>query len=259
MGERAFLTPKEIADLRSKTAPRGPERDSLPPIEDHERSSLIVDPPFGRLPPLQPGVTPQVGSLNDDLPSTRPVRYRGAGMSADNPEDRGPAERCLLGFNSGPPIVSGGYNQNIQIAQTPDHVVIVNEMVHDARIIPLDGRPPLPADGRQWMGDGVGPWDGDTLVIETTNCTDKTSAIAPNVWTSIGSGTSLRLTERVRLVATDRLEYEYTGDDPASFTRPFTVLMPMRPGQVMYEYACHEANDALENILRGGRARDGQK
>ena len=259
MGSRAFLTAQEIADLRAKLVTRGPERDSWALIEDNERSSVIIDPPDGRLPPLQPGVKPQVGSLNEDIPASRPVRYRGAGMSADNPEDRGPAERCLLGFNSGPPIVPGGYNQNIQIAQSRDHVVIVNEMVHDARIVPLDGRPHLPGHIRQWMGDSVGRWDGDTLVVETSNFTDKTSAITPNVWTSLGNGANLRLTERFRLVAADRLEYEYTVDEPSTFTRPFTGLLTMKRGDVMYEYACHEANYGLQNILRGGRARDGQK
>ena len=257
IGERAFLTPEEIAELREKISrPRSATRDSLAPVADDARSSLIVDPPNGRLPPLQPGVEPQVGSLGEDLPTTRPLRYRGVGTSADHPEDRGLAERCLLGFNSGPPIVPGGYNQNIQIVQAGDYVALVNEMAHDARIIPLDGRAHAPDSIRQWMGDSRGRWDGDTLVVETTNFTDQTSSFTPNVWTAIGTGATLHLTERFRLVQEDVLEYEYTVDDPVAFTRPFTVLVQMRRGTVMYEYACHEGNYSMETILRAGRVWD---
>ena len=114
-------------------------------VVDDQRTSLIVDPPDGRLPALQPGIERQVGSTSQDLPGRRPVRMRAAGIGADSYEDRGLAERCLIGFNSGPPILPAGYNQNIQIFQTPNHVAILNEMVHDARIVPLDGRAHLPA------------------------------------------------------------------------------------------------------------------
>ena len=137
-----------------------------------KRTSLITDPPSGRVPMLQPNQAMVELSLNEDRPGSRPVRVRAAGIGADSYEDRGLAERCLLGFNSGPPIVPAGYNQNIQIFQTPDHVVILHEMVHDARVVPLDGRGHLPDGVRQWMGDSRGHWDGDVLVVETINFTD---------------------------------------------------------------------------------------
>ena len=223
-------------------------------VVDDGRTSLIVDPPTGRLPALQPGVDLIELSLGEDRPGTRPVRARAAGIGADSYEDRGLAERCLLGFNSGPPIVPAGYNQNIQIFQTSDHLVVLNEMVHDARIVPLDGRGHLPEGVRQWMGDSRGYWDGDTLVVETTNFSDKTASFNPSVATAVGTGTTLRLTERFSRVADDTLLYEYTVDDPNSFTAPFTVALPMKRGDGMYEYACHEGNYGLLNILAGARA-----
>ena len=122
-------------------------------VVDDYRTALITDPSDGRVPSLQPRFEMVQLSLGEDIPGTRPVRVRAAGIGADSYEDRGLAERCLLGFNSGPPIVPAGYNQNLQIFQTPDHVVILHEMVHDARIVPLDGRPYLPEGVRQWMGN----------------------------------------------------------------------------------------------------------
>jgi hypothetical protein len=277
---KARLTTEEAAELEAKAAARSAADDArritapLPAgrtlgpgyndfwldrgakVVEDQRTSLIVDPPDGRLPALQPGVEKQVGSLQEDLPGKHPVRIRAAGIGTGTYEDRGLAERCLLGFNSGPPILPGGYNQNIQIFQTPTHVAILNEMVHDARIVPLDGRAHLPASIRQWMGDSRGRWEGDTLVIETTNFTDKTASFNPSVTTAIGSGVTLRLTERFRRVADNTLVYEYTVDDPKTFTRPFTVQLPMKRGDTLYEYACHEGNHGLLNMLRGARAAD---
>jgi hypothetical protein len=277
---KARLTTEEAAELEAKAAARSAADDAptvrtspLPAggnvgaynnfwvdrgakVVDDQRTALIVDPPDGRLPALRPGVEKQVGSLSEDLPGRRPVRIRAAGIGTDSYEDRGLAERCLLGFNSGPPIVPGGYNQNIQIFQTPTHVAILNEMVHDARIVPLDGRAHLPGTIRQWMGDSRGHWEGDTLVIETTNFTDKTASFNPSVMTAVGTGVTLRLTERFRRVADDTLIYEYTVDDSKTFTRPFTVQLPMKRGDALYEYACHEGNHGLLNMLRGARAAD---
>ncbi len=221
------------------------------------RTSLIVDPPDGRLPPLTPEgeASQQLGNYWTDVPMGPPVRVRGAGSSVDNPEDRGLSERCLIGFNTGPPMMPGAYNNNMQLFQTPDTVVIFNEMPHDARIVPLDGRPHVPEGIRQWMGDARGYWDGDTLVVETTNFTHKTGGFDPNQNTSIGSGLTLHLTERYRRLDDDTLLYEYTVDDPTTFTQPFTVALPMRRSDnPMYEYACHEGNRGLEVILSGGRA-----
>ena len=212
MADRAFLTPEEASAIAAEAAQRNAERNApterkgtLPAggtvgsynsfwsdqdarIVHDRRTSIIIDPPDGRLPPLQPGVRHQIGSTQRDLPGTRPVRMRGAGIGADGVEDRGLAERCLIGFNSGPPMLPAGYNQNIQIVQTRDHVVIVNEMVHDARIIPLDGRPHLPSHLRQWLGDARGRWEGDTLVVETANFTDKVASFNPSVPEAVGTG-----------------------------------------------------------------------
>ena len=224
-------------------------------IVDDQRTSLIVDPLDGRLPALQPGIELDVLSLGEDLPGVRPVRVRAAGIGTNSYEDRGLSERCLLGFNSGPPIVPVGYNQNIQIFQTPDHVVILNEMVHDVRVVPLNvtGRDPLPDSVRQWMGSSRGHWDGDTLVVETRNFTDKTASFNPSVATAAGSGTTLHLTERFRRVADDTLLYEYTVEDAMTFTQPFTAALPMKRGDAMFEYACHEGNYGLFNMLSGAR------
>ena len=220
---------------------------------DDRRTSLIVDPPDGKLPPLTPNAVSQVGSLSEDLPAPRPLRYRVGGSGVDGYEDRGLAERCLLGFANGPPLTPGGYNQNVQVFQTADHVVVLNEMVHDPRIIPLDGRPHLSDDLRQWNGDARGHWDGDTLVIESTNFTDKTASFI-NGFTALGSGDNLRLIERLTRVNADVLRYEFTVHDPTTFTRPFTAAIPLRKSEApIFEYACHEGNYGLLNILRGAR------
>ena len=226
------------------------------------RTSLVIDPPDGRLPALTPEgeALRQEGSLWEDLPIGRPVRVRSAGVGSDDPEDRGLAERCLVGFNSGPPMMPSGYNNNMQLFQTRDHVVILNEMVHDARIIPLDGRPHLPDSVRQWMGDSRGYWDGDTLVVETTNLTEHTGSFEPSAMQAIGTGLTVTLTERFRRLNPDTLLYEYTVDDPTIFTRPFTVAVPMRRNdEPLFEYACHEGNYGLLNILRGARAKEAEE
>ncbi len=223
-------------------------------IEDR-RTSLIVDPPNGRMPPLVQGAVEQIGSGTEDLPSERPVRYRAGGIGADGPEDRGIGERCLLGFNSGPPMIPSAYNNNMQLFQTESYVVILNEMVHDSRIVPLDGRPHLPGGVRQWMGDARGYWEDDTLVVETTNFTDKTPSFNPTITSSVGAGTHLTLTERFSRLDDDTLLYEYTVDDPATFSSPFSAAIPMRHSDgPIFEYACHEGNYGLQNILAGARA-----
>ena len=222
-------------------------------VVDDRRTSLISDPPDGRVPMLQPGYEMVELSLGEDRPGTRPVRVRAAGIGADSYEDRGLAERCLLGFNSGPPIVPAGYNQNLQIFQTADHVVILHEMVHDARIVPLDGRAHVSESVRQWMGNSRGSWDGDTLVVETRNFTDKTSSFSPSVTMAAGDGSTLHLTERFSRIAEDTLLYEFTVDDLTTFTKPFSASIPMKRGEALFEYACHEGNYGLLNILAGAR------
>ena len=150
-------------------------------------------------------------------------------------------------FNAGPPLLPGPYNNNLQIVQTRDYVVIGNEMIHDARIIPLDGRPHLPSSIRRWQGDSRGHWEGATLVVDTTNFSDRTSVR--------GSDENLHLIERFTRIDGRRLNYEFTVEDATVFSRPWTVSLPMttEDGQI-YEYACHEANYAMSGILRGARA-----
>ena len=225
-----------------------------PSFADNTRTSLIEDPPDGKLPALRPDAPDQEGSLAVDLPATRPIRYRVGGSGVDGPEDRGLAERCLLGFANGPPLLPGGYNQNIQVFQTTDHVVILNEMVHDPRIVPLDGRAHIPDGIDQWNGDARGRWEGDTLVVESRNFSDKRESYSPGVARAVGTGATLRLTERFTRVSDDTLRYEYTVDDPTTFSRPFTAVIPLRRSEVpIFEYACHEGNYGMLNILRGAR------
>ena len=220
------------------------------------QTSLIIDPPDGRLPALTArGETlHQVGSPFEDLPMTRPVRVRTVGAGVDHPEDRGLSERCLVGFNAGPPMIQGGYNNYIQVFQTPDTVVIFNEMVHDARIIPLDQRPRISDRIQQWAGQSRGHWDGDTLVVVTTNLSDLRASYEPTSRVAIGTGSTMTLTERFRRLDAETLLYEYTVDDPTIFTQSFTVSLPMRRNdKPLFEYACHEGNYGLLNILRGAR------
>jgi hypothetical protein len=203
------------------------------------RSSLIIDPADGRIPALTRD--------GQALGAARVEARRGRGP-ADGPEDRSLAERCLL-FNAGPPLLPGPYNNNLEIVQTRDYIAIANEMIHDVRIVPLDGRPHLPAGIQRWQGDPRARWDGDTLVVETTNFSDRTSVR--------GSGTRLRLVERFRRIDAKTLDYQFTVDDPAVFSRPWTVSLPMTASDGrIYEYACHEANYAMVGILRGARAQE---
>ena len=225
------------------------------------RTSLIIDPPDGRLPPLTAAERRRMARRA--VTWERPIRERVAGYMpnrlADGPEDLGIAERCILGFNSGPPMIPSFYNNSMQLLQTPGHVVILNEMVHDARIIPLDGRAHLPPSLRQWMGDSRARWEGATLVVETTNFTGKTSSFNPEITSAVGSGENLRLVERFTRVDAATLIYRYTVDDPVTFTRPFTVEQPMAATDwPLLEYACHEGNYAMANTLAGARAEDAE-
>jgi len=202
------------------------------------RTSLVVDPPDGRVPPLSPE-------------GQRRAEARAAARSRSpaGPEDRNLWERCILGVNAGPPMVSSAYNNNVQIIQTPGYVVILNEMIHDARIVPLDGRPHLPKGMRQWMGDSRGRWEGDTLVVDTTNFPDEANFR--------GASAALHLTERLRRVDADTLHYEFTVDDPQTWTRPWSAAMPMRTAEgPIFEYACHEGNYGMFNLLAGARAEE---
>jgi len=205
-----------------------------------KRTSLIVDPPDGRY----PAMTPEGQKRADLIAAGRNDTNLGR-PHADSYEDRPLAERCILGFNSGPPMTPGAYNNNVELFQAPGYVAILNEMIHDTRIVPLDGRPhghvPL------WRGDSRGHWEGDTLVVDTINFKRETSF--PN------SGANLHLVEKFTRTDADTLMYEFTIDDPSVWTRPFTAVVPMRKSdQPIYEYACHEGNYAMASILAGARA-----
>ena len=276
LADQAFLTEEEAAALEqgevernARLLARAPERtkaaDQVDRREDGSpgfynnfwldhgttavgtrRTSLIIDPPNGRIPALTPS-----GQLRADASQAHRREH-----PADSWLDRSTSDRCLLGFNAGPPLNPGGYNQNLQIFQTPDEVVLLTEMVHTTRVVPLDGRPPLGDAIRQWSGDARGHWEGDTLVVETSNFS------GGKRWRTSGSDVyystkSLTLVERFTRVDADTLKYEYTVTDPETWTRPWTASIPLQRTDVpMYEYACHEGNHSMYGILGGQRADD---
>jgi hypothetical protein len=206
------------------------------------RTSLVVDPPDGRIPAL----TQEAQRRAADRAAAR--RNSGRGPS-DGPEDRPLAERCIMFGSGGVPMLPTAYNNNVQVVQTPEQVALVSEMIHDARVVPLDTRPPLPKNIRQYRGDSRGHWEGDTLVVVTTNFTDKSNFR--------GSSENMKLTERFTRVAEDTLLYRFTVEDPSSFPRPWTVEIPMwRNHELMYEYACHEGNSSIVGVLSGARAEE---
>ena len=220
-------------------------------IEGTFRTSIIVDPPNGRLPEMTPAARERSMARRAMYrENTGTAWWVTEGLAAgpyDDPELRPLGERCLLGFGStsGPPMLPVLYNNVKRIVQTPDHVMILSEMVHDARIIRIGGEH-APPTVRKWMGDSIGHWEGDTLVVETTNFRNQTG---------LSGGTeSLRVVERFRRLDDDSLHYSFTVHDPAVWKEPWSgeYPWPATDGNV-YEYACHEANYALGNIMRGAR------
>jgi hypothetical protein len=201
-----------------------------------KRTSLIVDPPDGRI-PLTDAARRRVAEMR---------RISDSGLG-DSYADRPLADRCLQGFNSGPPMTPGSYNNNVEIVQSPGVVVIVNEMVHNARVIPTDGRPHTTL--RQWSGDSRGRWEGDTLVVDTINFRRETSLP--------GSTANTRLVERFTRVDAETVKYEFTVTDPTAYTRPWSAMMPLtRIREPLFEYGCHEGNYGLRNILAGARKQE---
>ena len=203
-------------------------------VVETRRTSLVVDPPDGRIP-----------ALTDAGAARAAERIRINQRPTEGPEDRPLGERCITGFNSGPPMLPAAYNMNVQIFQTADHVVLLNEMVHNARIIPLDGSDhtavPL------WTGVSRGHWDGDTLVVETKNFLRETSFR--------GSSENLHLVEKIQRLNEETLLYTFTVTDPTTWTQPWTVELPMRQSELpLYEYACHEGNYGMEGTLSGARS-----
>lgn len=208
----------------------------------NKHTSLVTDPPDGKLPPLTPEGQKRRTAL--------------AGQIIDGPESRNLYERCITRGLPGA-MMPGFYNHNYHILQTPGYVVILTEMIHDARIVPLDGRPHLGNNIRQWLGDSRGRWDGNTLVVETTNLPDVTRINDSNFLVFGTSGGTSRVIERFTRVDADTIDYQVTVDDPATYTKPWTATIPMSKLEGgMFEYACQEGNYALPNILAGARAQE---
>ena len=203
-------------------------------VVETRRTSLVVDPPNGRIP-----------ALTEAAETRAAERLRINQRPSWGPEDRPLGERCITGFNSGPPMLPAAYNMNVQIFQTADHVVILNEMVHNARIVPLDGSDHGTVP--MWTGVSRGHWDGDTLVVETRNFLRETSFR--------NSSDNLHLVERFRRTSEDVLLYSFTVTDPTTWTQPWSVELPMRQSDLpIFEYACHEGNYGMDGTLTGARA-----
>jgi hypothetical protein len=200
------------------------------------RTSLVTDPPDGRIPPLTEEAKKRPPTVDGDR------NMRGF----DGPESRSLSERCIT---YGSPRIQAAYNSYYQIFQSKDYVVILMEMIHDARIIPLDGRPHAGQNIRQWLGDSVGHFEGDTLVVDTTNYSPKSFFR--------GSRENLHVVERFTRVSPNTLDYEITLSDPTTWVKPWTLMIPLKhTDEQMYEYACHEANEAMVGILAGARAQE---
>ena len=209
-------------------------------VDGVKRTSMVIDPPDGRIPP----VVPQARERN---------RIAAAARSANvgNVKDHGLSERCIFVSMSGPPMLPTLYNNNYQIVQSPDAIMIMAEEIHDVRIIRMNAQH-APENVRQWLGDSIGRWEGDTLVVETTNFTDQTRFR--------GSSKDLKVTERFTRVDSNNIVYKATIEDPSTWTKPWTVELPFAaaPGPI-YEYACHEGNYAIEDILAGARKTEAEK
>ena len=245
---REVLTPAEEAEyLADRHAAIGRERDLQlnadwwqPAGLTDGRTSLIVDPPDGRVPARTAPARERARTLGIA------IRLR----SADGPEDRERYERCIMGRTV--PLLAVSPNRLAQIFQTPDYVAILHEQNSDLRIIPLDGRPTLPAELRQWQGSSRGRWEGETLVVETAGFN--------GAWTIQGTGPNARYVERIRLADAGKLRYEFTVDDPESFAGPWTVMFPIsRAAGPVFENACHEGNYSMPLILSGARAQESDR
>jgi hypothetical protein len=226
-------------------------------VDGQIRTSIVIDPPDGHVPPAN-AASRQRGRGGRGLPTSdegeNPNASAGPRGQFDDPEERPLSERCLLGFGStsGPPALPDYfYNDLHQIVQTPDSIMILTEMVHDARIVRMNAEH-LPKNIRRWLGDSVGRWEGDTLVIDTTNFTDKTRFR--------GSTENLHVVERLTRMDNKTLLYRFTVDDAATWDRPWTGEMTWpATSQPMYEYACHEGNYALGDVLRGARHQEAEE
>ncbi|MYD86365.1 MAG: hypothetical protein F4Y14_09450 [Acidobacteria bacterium] len=234
--EFAQTTPGTIPDVHYDFTQFGLDR-SQSPFARNLRTSLIIDPPNGRLPP----VNAEGRRRAAEVAAERERVGRWDSAEANQLDDR-----CIIMRGAGPPMMNAGYNANYQIVQNRDYVMILVEMIHDARIIPLDGRPGPPAQARQWMGMSRGRWEGDTLVVETTNINGK------NPFN--GSSDRMQVTERFTRVDDETIMYRFTVDDPLTWDRSWTAEMPMKETiGPLFEHACHEGNYGLYNTQVGAR------
>jgi hypothetical protein len=253
LGAKEFFTEEEAAENRKRALVPTPTAERSGTEAHYEftqfgldktqsqvafslRTSLIVG-PEGRVPPFTPQAQQRLAERAANA----------KGHEFDGPETRTIQERCIVWANEGPPMLPPGYNSYLQIVQAPGYVAILQEMIHDVRIIPLDGRPHLPPAVRGWLGDSRGRWEGDTLVVDTTNFTDKTNFR--------GSRENLHVVERFTRVDDNTIRYEFTVDDPTTWTRPWSAELALAKDKgPIYEYACHEANYGFANNLKGARA-----
>ena len=280
LGDKAYLSEEEAASLQQETVDRNerllnraPEKttaaanvdrreDGTPGFYNNfwldqgttaietRRTSLVVDPPDGRLPALTATAEDRAASPEAE----RIAEVRRGARPAESWEDLDAGDRCIQHAKAGPPISTGGYNNNMQLFQTPDAVAIFNEQNHDVRIVPLDGRPHVGPEIRQWMGDSRGHWEGQTLVVETIRFNGKHDQIGRPL---LNSGDHLSLVERFTRTSPEALLYEYTVTDPTIWVSPWTAQHPMRANpDLIYEFACHEGNYGMYGILAGSRAEE---
>jgi hypothetical protein len=258
LGAKEFFTEKEAVEYEKEVVERnnkdrrdGPAEsdvsrayndfwwDSGTKVVKTRRTSLVIDPSDGKVPPMT--------SAARERQAERAAANRG--HEFDGPENRPLPERCLVLQGAGPPITPTAYNNNVQIVQGPGYVSLLVEMGHEVRVIPTDGRPHLPPGIRQWKGDSRGRWEGDTLVVETTNFSSRNPFR--------GSSENLKLTERFRRLDAETLVYQFTVDDPATWEKPWTVEIPVTKSQGrLFEYACHEGNYGMAGALAGARAEE---
>lgn len=254
---KEFYTPEEAAEVEKRAAEREAEQTEPGTVADVHydftqfgldrsqsafarslRTSLIVDPPDGRIPP--------VTAEGQKRAAERAAARKAMGGPYDAVENMPIGSRCIVMAGAGPPMMNAGYNANYQIVQAPGVVMILTEMIHDVRIIPLDGRPAPPSAMRQWTGVSRGRWEGNTLVVETTNFNGKNPFR--------GASEAMKVTERFTRVAADRVVYRFTVEDSSTWARPWTAEMPMvKTNGPIFEFACHESNYGIANILAGAR------
>jgi len=263
LGDKQFFTPEEaVAYLKRRSQELDFDRRDVPPDEDtaraynqswydrgtklgrNMRTSLVIDPPDGRIPPMTPEAKRRFENAHAYF----------AAHPADGPEDRTLGERCLNFSQEGPPLLPGGYNNNYQIVQTPNYVAILAEMGNKTRIIPLGGRPHLPQSVSQWNGDSRGHWEGKTLVVDTTNVRFNDKSHFGVNYDGL-TDQNLRVTERFTRTDADTITYQATVNDPTVYTKPWTIEIVMsKTEDPLFEYACHEGNYGMFGILGGARA-----